>query len=51
LRKDRSKLSYEQATDLNKLVAQFTAKRIARDFCDLARFPLTHSNGLTIEFW
>ena len=28
--KDRSKLSYEQATDLDRLVAQFTTKRTAR---------------------
>jgi transposase len=30
LLKDRSKLSYEQATDLDRLVAQFTTKRTAR---------------------
>jgi transposase len=30
LLKDRSKLSHEQATDLDKLVAQFTTKRTAR---------------------
>jgi transposase len=30
LLKDRSKLSYEQATELDRLVAQFTTKRTAR---------------------